>query len=158
MKGNQIIIYNTEDGETKIDLKVFDETVWLNQMEIAELFQTTKQNISKHIKAIFEDGELDEKGTVNYKLTVQNEGARVVSRDLAYYSLDVILAIGYRVRSTRGVEFRRWANKVLVDKATKEEGSGHIQFVDYDNFNNNRFIIANQWTVVEWKYFQRRSD
>lgn len=115
MKENQIIIYNTEDGKTKIDLKVFEETVWLNQMELAELFQTTKQNISKHIKAIFAEQELEEKATVNFQLTVQKEGAREVSRDLAYYSLDVILAIGYRVRSTRGTEFRRWANSVLKE-------------------------------------------
>jgi len=115
MKENQIIIYNTEDGKTKIELKIFDETVWLNQMELAELFQTTKQNISKHIKAIFDDGELDEKATVNYQLTVQTEGARKVSRDIAYYNLDIILAVGYRVRSTRGIEFRRWANQVLKE-------------------------------------------
>ena len=115
MKENQIIIYNTEDGNTKIELKIFDETVWLNQMELAELFQTTKQNISKHIKAIFDDGELDEKATVNYQLTVQTEGARKVSRDIAYYNLDIILAVGYRVRSTRGIEFRRWANQVLKE-------------------------------------------
>ena len=115
MRENQIIIYNTEDGQTKIDLRVFDETVWLTQMELAELFQTTKQNISKHIKAIFDEEELEEKATVNFQLTVQKEGIREVSRDLAYYNLDMILAIGYRVRSTRGVEFRRWSNQVLKE-------------------------------------------
>ena len=115
MKENQIIIYNTEDGETKIDLKLSDETVWLNQMEIAELFQTTKNNISLHVKNIFEDGELEKKSTVKDYLTVQNEGDREVSRTITYYSLDMILAIGYRVRSSRGVEFRRWVNKVLKE-------------------------------------------
>jgi len=115
VRENQIIIYNTEDGQTKIDLRVFDETVWLTQMELAELFQTTKQNISKHIKAIFDEEELEEKATVNFQLTVQKEGIREVSRDLAYYNLDMILAIGYRVRSTRGVEFRRWSNQVLKE-------------------------------------------
>ena len=75
---NKIIIYNTEDGKSKINLMLEDGTVWLNQLQIAELFQTTKQNISKHIKAILEDGELSEVSTVNYQLTVQNEGTREV--------------------------------------------------------------------------------
>ena len=115
MKENQIIIYNTDDGQTKIDLKVSDETVWLNQMELAELFQTTKNNISLHIKNIFTDKELDEISTVKEYLTVQNEGKREVERTITYYNLDMILAIGYRVRSTRGIEFRRWANGVLKE-------------------------------------------
>jgi len=115
MKENQIIIYSTEDGETKIDLKVSDETVWLNQMELAELFQTTKNNISLHVKNIFESGELEKISTVKEYLTVQNEGNREISRSITYYSLDMILAIGYRVRSTRGIEFRRWANQVLKE-------------------------------------------
>ncbi|MCI7680827.1 MAG: virulence RhuM family protein, partial [Fusobacterium necrophorum] len=99
---NDIIIYNTEDGRAKINLKYEDGTVWLNQNEIAELFQTSKQNISKHIKSIFQDNELEESPTVNYKLTVQKEGNRDIRRQVAYYSLDMILAIGYRVRSVRG--------------------------------------------------------
>lgn len=99
---NDIIIYNTEDGRAKINLKYEDSTVWLNQNEIAELFQTSKQNISKHIKSIFQDNELEESWTVNYKLTVQKEDNRDISRQVAYYSLDMILAIGYRVRSARG--------------------------------------------------------
>lgn len=78
---NNIIIYNTEDGKAKINLILDNGSVWLSQNEIAELFQTTKQNISKHIKAIFQDLKLSEEGTVNYKLTVQNEGTRTVERD-----------------------------------------------------------------------------
>ena len=91
---NDIIIYNTEDGKAKINLQLENGTVWLNQSEIAELFETTKQNISKHIKSVFDDKELEESSTVNYKLTVQNEGTRTVERKLAYYNLDMILAIG----------------------------------------------------------------
>ena len=83
---NNIIIYNTEDGKAKINLILDDGSVWLSQSEIAELFQTTKQNISKHIKSIFQDLELSEEETVNYKLTVQNEGTRTVERKLAYYN------------------------------------------------------------------------
>ena len=116
---NDMIIYNTEDGKSKISLKLENETVWLNQLEIAELFETTKQNVSKHIKAIFEDGELLEKATVNYQLTVQNEGTREVRRKVAYYNLDMILAIGYRVRSPRGIQFRNYATTILKEYLIK---------------------------------------
>ena len=117
--GNDIIIYNTEDGKTKINLQYEDGTVWLSQLEIAELFQTTKQNVSKHVKAIFLEGELEERATVNYKLTVQKEGNRKISRKLAYYNLDMILAIGYRVRSIRGIQFRNYASNVLKEYLIK---------------------------------------
>lgn len=116
---NNIILYNTEDGKAKIELHVENETVWINQLELAELFQTSKQNISKHIKVILEDGELDEESTVNYKLTVQNEGGRNISRNIAYYSLDMILAIGYRVRSPRGIQFRNYASTILKEYLIK---------------------------------------
>ncbi len=117
-----IIIYSTEDGKSKINLKYEDGTVWLNQNEIAELFQTTKQNISKHIKSIFEDGELDEKVVVNYKLTTTQHGAikgKMQSKNVAYYNLDMILAIGYRVRSSRGIQFRNYATTILKDYLVK---------------------------------------
>ena len=117
--GNDIIIYNTEDGKAKINLQYEDGTVWLSQLEIAELFQTTKQNVSKHIKAIFLEGELEERATVNYKLTVQKEGNRKISRQLAYYNLDMILAIGYRVRSIRGIQFRNYASSILKEYLIK---------------------------------------
>ena len=116
---NDMIIYNTEDGKSKISLKLENGTVWLSQLEIAELFETTKQNVSKHIKAIFEDGELLEKATVNYQLTVQNEGIREVRRKVAYYNLDMILAIGYRVRSPRGIQFRNYATTILKEYLIK---------------------------------------
>ena len=116
---NDMIIYKTEDGKSKISLKLENGTVWLSQLEIAELFETTKQNVSKHIKAIFEDGELLEKATVNYQLTVQNEGTREVRRKVAYYNLDMILAIGYRVRSPRGIQFRNYATTILKEYLIK---------------------------------------
>ena len=117
--GNDIIIYNTEDGKAKINLQYEDGTVWLSQLEIAELFQTTKQNVSKHVKAIYLEGELEERATVNYKLTVQKEGNRKISRQLDYYNLDMILAIGYRVRSIRGAQFRNYASNVLKEYLIK---------------------------------------
>ena len=116
---NDVILYRTDDGESAIELHLDNGTVWLTQQELAELFQTSKQNISKHIKAIFEDGELSEEATVNYKLTVQNEGNRSVQRNVAYYNLDMILAIGYRVRSPRGIQFRLYASTVLKEYLIK---------------------------------------
>ncbi len=116
---SDIIIYTTEDGATNIDLRLENGTVWLSQLEIAELFQTSKQNISKHIQAIFDDHELAAEATVNQQLTVQKEGGREVSRKLALYNLDVILAVGYRVRSVRGVQFRRYASTVLKEYLEK---------------------------------------
>lgn len=116
---SEIIIYTSNDGKTKIDLRLENGTAWLSQLQIAELFQTTKQNISKHIKAIYADNELKEQATVNYELTVQNEGDREVSRNIALYNLDVILAVGYRVRSVRGVQFRQYASTVLKEYLQK---------------------------------------
>ena len=119
---NEIILYNTDDGKSRIELHLENETVWLSQLELAELFQTSKQNISKHIKNIFEDAELDEKVVVNYKLTTTPHGfvaGKVQKQSVAYYSLDMILAIGYRVRSPRGVQFRNYATTILKEYLIK---------------------------------------
>ncbi len=110
---NEIIIYQTQDGQTKIDVRLENETVWLTQNQMAELFQTTKQNVSSHIKNIFEEGELSENSTVKDYLTVQQEGNRKVSRNVSHYNLDVIISVGYRVKSLRGTQFRIWATQVL---------------------------------------------
>lgn len=120
--GNDIIIYNTEDGKAKINLQYDDGTVWLSQLEIAELFQTTKQNVSKHVKAIFLEGELEEKVVVNYKLITTKHGAianKKQSKQVAHYNLDMILAIGYRVRSIRGIQFRNYASSILKEYLIK---------------------------------------
>ena len=120
--GNDIIIYNTEDGKAKINLQYEDGTVWLSQLEIAELFQTTKQNVSKHVKAIFLEGELKEKVVVNYKLITTKHGAianKKQSKQVAHYNLDMILAIGYRVRSIRGIQFRNYASSILKEYLIK---------------------------------------
>lgn len=116
---NEIIIYQTQDGQTKIDVRIENETVWLTQNQMAELFQTTKQNISQHIKNIFEEGELTEDSTVKDYLTVQNEGSRKVSRNVTHYNLDVIISVGYRVKSLRGTQFRIWATQVLKEYMKK---------------------------------------
>ena len=119
---NDMIIYNTEDGKSKISLKLENGTVWLSQLEIAELFETTKQNVSKHIKAIFEDGELLEKVVVNYQLITTQHGAikgKTQTKKVAYYNLDMILAVGYRVRSPRGIQFRNYATTILKEYLIK---------------------------------------
>ncbi len=110
-----LILYSSEDGQTRLHLRVEGQSVWLSQLEIAELFQTTKQNVSLHAKNIFEDGELSAEATVKESLTVQVEGQRQVKRKLTHYNLDLILAIGYRVRSPRGVQFRQWASTHLKE-------------------------------------------
>ena len=116
---SDVIIYISDDGAVKVDLRLENGTVWLSQLQIAELFQTTKQNVSKHIKAIYSDSELDKKATINYSLTVQKEGEREVSRSTALYNLDVILAVGYRVRSVLAMQFRRYASTVLKEYLKK---------------------------------------
>lgn len=115
----KILIYQNEKGDTKIDVYFEGETVWMPQKSIAELYQTTPQNITLHIKNIYQDGELDEASTCKHYLQVQTEGARQVKRDLKFYNFDMILAIGYRVRSNVGIHFRRWATKVLTEYVKK---------------------------------------
>lgn len=110
---NQIIIYQTEDGQTQVDVRMENETVWLTQAQMVELFQTTKQNVSLHVGNVFKEGELEQKSTVKEHLTVQQEGERKVTRKVKYYNLDVIISVGYRVKSKRGTAFRIWANNVI---------------------------------------------
>ncbi len=116
---NDLILYTTEDGRSQIKLRGENQTVWLTQLEMAELFDATKQNISLHLKNLFEDGELDAAATVKESLTVQTEGSREVQRKITLYNLDAILAVGYRVRSPRGVQFRRWASTILKEYLLK---------------------------------------
>jgi len=118
----QIIIYNTEDNLAKINLQIQDGTVWLSELALAELFQTSRQNINKHIKNIFEDGELDKEVVCNYYLQTTDHGAiegKTQTKSVVHYNLDMILAIGYRVRSPRGVQFRQYASTVLKEYLIK---------------------------------------
>ena len=116
---DKIIIYQTDDGNTQIDVRFENETVWLTQAQMAELFQTTKQNVSLHVNNVYKECELEEKSTVKEYLTVQNEGKRSVRRMVKYYNLDVIISVGYRVKSQRGTQFRIWANRVLKEYLVK---------------------------------------
>jgi hypothetical protein len=111
----EIILYQTPDGQTVIETRLEQDTVWLTQKQMAELFQTTKQNISLHIKNCFQEGEISADATVKDFLTVQTEGKRKVERLVEHYNLDVIISVGYRVKSLRGTQFRIWANQVLKE-------------------------------------------
>ena len=103
--GGQFLVYQTEDGKLKLDVRFEGETVWLTQQHMAELFQTTKQNVSLHIQNIYEERELERGATVKESLTVQLEGKRSVQRRVEFYNLDVIISVGYRVRSLQGTQF-----------------------------------------------------
>ncbi len=115
----KIVIYQTEDSQTQIDVRLENETVWLTQAQMVELFQTTKQNVSLHVGNVFKEGELEPKATVKEYLTVQNEGNRKVARKVKCYNLDVIISVGYRVKSKRGTAFRIWARKIIKDYLVK---------------------------------------
>ena len=119
MNTGEILIYQTEDGTTKIETRLIDESVWLTQAQIFELFQKSKSTISEHIKHIFDEGELNETSTVRKFRTVQNEGTREVVREIEYYNLDVIISVGYRVKSHRGTQFRIWATQRLKEYIIK---------------------------------------
>lgn len=120
MANSEIILYQSEDGQTKVEVRMEGETVWLTLNQLVELFQKAKSTISEHIRNIFEEGELPEnEATVRKFRTVQSEGAREVERDLEFYNLDVIISVGYRVKSHRGTQFRIWATQRLREYLIK---------------------------------------
>lgn len=119
IRQNEIIIYQPDNQSVHLEVRIEDETVWLTQAQMVELFQATKQNISLHINNIYKEGELIPDSTVKEYLTVQTEGKRQVKRKLSIYNLDVVISVGYRVKSQRGTQFRIWANKVLKDYLLK---------------------------------------
>ena len=115
----EVIIYQTDEGDTKIDVRFVDETVWLTQAQLVELFQSSKANISEHIKNIYDEGELDEESTVRKFRTVQIEGERSVTRSIVHYNLDMIISLGYRVKSKIATNFRKWATERLKEYMIK---------------------------------------
>jgi hypothetical protein len=138
---SSIILYQTEDGQTRVQCRVGAETIWLTQIQISELFATTVANINLHLKAIFEEGEVAEEATIKSYLIVRSEGSRQVSRQVLHYNLPAILAVGYRVRSHRGIQFRQWAtarlSEYLVKGFTMDDerlknppGKGHTDYFD----------------------------
>lgn len=118
MNRGEVIIYQAPDGSTSLDVKLENETVWLTQAQMVELFDSSKANISEHIKHIFESEELENSTVRNFR-TVRKEGNRDVARELEYYNLDMIIAVGYRINTKRGTQFRIWANKILKEYLVK---------------------------------------
>jgi hypothetical protein len=116
---SELILYTTEDGRNQIKLRARDQTVWISQREMAQLFDVSADNVGLHLKNLFEDGELNRQATTEESSVVQIEGSREVQRPVTLYNLDAILAVGYRVRSPRGVQFRRWASAVLKEYLIK---------------------------------------
>jgi hypothetical protein len=116
---SQLLLYRTEDGRARVEVRLQDETVWMTQAAIAELYQTTPQNITLHLKAIYQEGELDAQATCKEFLQVRSEGSRRVSRNRKFYNLPAIIAVGYRVRSPRGTQFRQWATERLNEYLVK---------------------------------------
>ncbi|SET23426.1 Uncharacterized conserved protein [Oceanobacillus limi] len=131
-----ILIYQTEDGNTKIDVRLENETVWMTQKAIAELYQSTKQNISLHIKNIFEEKELDENAVVKYYLTTAKDGKNYKTK---HYNLEMIIAIGYRVRSHRGTQFRKWATERLNEYLVKGFTIDDDRLKEMRNFGQDYF-------------------
>lgn len=131
----EIIIYQSDDGKSKLDVKLENETVWLSQSQLVDLYQTSKSNISEHIKNIFNEGELTKEATVRKFRTVQNEGNRQVSREVDYYNLDMIISLGYRIKSSIATQFRIWATErikeyiikgfTIDDERLKQNGGGN---------------------------------
>ena len=118
-QGGQFFLYETEDGKTRVECRIEEDTIWLPQAHIAELFETTPQNITQHLKNLYEDQEIEQEATCKEYLQVQMEGNREVSRSLNHYNLEAIISIGYRVRSKRGTQFRQWATSLLKQYLTE---------------------------------------
>ena len=147
-RGN-IVIYQTKDGKTSIDVKLENETVWLNQAQMAELFQTDRTSIVKHVNNIYKSEELEKDSTCAKIAQVQMEGNRTIKRHIIYYNLDMIISVGYRVNSMRGTQFRIWANKILKDYLIKGYAiNQQVKAVQLEDLKSTVRLLSN---VIEHK-------
>lgn len=137
---SEIIIYQNPEGNIKIDVRLEDETVWLTQAQLCELFQKSKATISEHIKNVFEEGELDASATVRKFRTVQMEGNRNVEREIDHYNLDVIISVGYRVKSPQGMQFRIWA---FYNSTAENYSLTPVRLVTTKRFRNQKQSMKN---------------
>lgn len=142
---NEIIIYQPDKQSLSLEVRIEEETVWLTQTQMVELFNSSKQNVSLHINNIFKENELSYNSTVKEYLTVQKEGARSVKRRLTVYNLDVIISVGYRVKSQRGTQFRIWANKILKEYLLK----GYAVNNRIDRLENDVHHIKNKLGEID---------
>jgi len=149
MEKAEIVIYKDEANlsDFQIEVRLEDDTVWLTQAQMAELFDATKQNVSLHIKNTFNEGELTQNATVKEYLTVQNEGNRSVKRKVLYYNLDVIISVGYRVKSLRGTQFRIWATRVLRESLLK----GHMLNYRLEKIENEVVKINDKVNGIQFQ-------
>ncbi len=155
-----LILYRTEDGRADIQLRAVDGTVWLSQAEMADLFDTTPQNITQHIRAVYAEGELDEAATCKDYLQVQTEGGREVRRNLKNYRLEMILAVGFRVRSPRGNQFRRWAGTVLAEYLVKGFAMNDARLKDAERVDYFEELLARIRDIrsSEKRFYQKLRD
>lgn len=160
MGNSEIVIYKSEDGNIKVDVLFEDETVWLTQVQMVNLFQSTKQNISLHINNIFKEGELDKKATVKNYLTVREEGNRHVKRDIEYYNLDVVISVGYRVKSYQGTQFRIWATQRLREYIIKGFTLNDERFTTGSSMNYFKGLLdrIRQIRLSEKIFYQQIKD
>jgi hypothetical protein len=142
---NEIILYQADELRTRIEVRIESENIWLTQQQIVDLFDSSKANISEHIKHIFKTGELNKTATVRNFRTVRLEGSRKVMRELQHYSLDVIISVGYRVNSIRGTQFRIWANQVLKSYLLK----GYAVNKRMDRLEEDIFNVAKRLNTIE---------
>ena len=135
----EVVLYNPTE-EIRLDVKLEEETVWLTQPQMVLLFESSKANISEHLKNIYSQGELTREATVRKFRTVRQEGERTVTRNIEYYNLDAIISVGFRVNSKAGIAFRQWANKVLKEYIHNKQYAS-IEFVQLSHKNHDRFLI-----------------
>jgi hypothetical protein len=157
MDKGEIILYRPQDDDVAIDVLVENETVWLTQAQMTELFAASKQSVSRHINNIIKDGELQAYRTVKDSLTVQIEGNREVQRKVAYYNLDMIISVGYRVKSQRGIEFRIWATQVLKDYFMRGYAINHrVESLEYRMTETEKkvdFFVKTALPPIEGVFF-----
>jgi len=142
---DEIIIYQANEASTRIEVRIDNETVWLNRKQISSLFDRDVKTIGKHINNIFQEGELDKFSTVAFFATVEMEGNRLIERQIEYYNIDAIISLGYRVKSKRGIQFRIWANKVLKNYLFNRN-SNNFRF---ENLENEIYSIKNKLTEID---------
>ncbi len=160
MNNSEILLYQNADGNIKIDVRLDEETVWLTQAQLCELFQKSKATISEHIKNVFEEGELEQMATVRNFRTVQTEGKRNVERDIDYYNLDVIISVGYRVKSPQGTQFRIWATQRLKEYIIKGFALNDDRFKSGSSMNyfNELQERIRQIRISERFFYQKIKD
>ena len=141
---NEILIYNLPDGTSNVEVYLMEDDLWMNQVSLAKLFQSSTQNITMHIRHIYEEGELSETATCKSDLQVQNEGGRTVKRTIKFYNLKMITAIGFRVKSSKATTFRTWANNIIAEYMIKGFAMDDRRLEDPERFGKDYFDVLDK--------------